>query len=59
MDKVSQPDIAYIVHQYARFLSAPKNEHAQSLRCLGRYLKGTKDKVTLLIPRTVKIWKHT
>jgi Reverse transcriptase (RNA-dependent DNA polymerase) len=44
LEKGSRSDIAYIVHQCARFVQEPKEEHGQALRWLGRYLKGTRDK---------------
>ena len=54
LDKGSRSDIAYITHQCARFTSEPKMEHAQALRWLGRYLKATRDKGTILRPREDK-----
>jgi hypothetical protein len=50
LEKGSRSDIAYIVHQCARFSIDPKMEHTEALRWLGRYLKGTKDKGTILKP---------
>ena len=52
LEKGSLPDVAYIIHQFARIKSAHNKDHAQALRWLIRYLKGTRDKVTLLIPKT-------
>ena len=49
-EKGSRPDIAYITHQCARFLSCPKKEHAEAIRWLARYLKGTRDKGMILQP---------
>jgi len=43
VDKGSWPDIAYAVHQCARFASDPKKEHGNAVKWLGRYLKATKD----------------
>ncbi len=50
LERGSRSDIAYIVHQCARFTANPKKEHAEALRWLGRYLKGTRDKGTILKP---------
>jgi hypothetical protein len=38
------------VHQCARFSTDPKVEHGEALRWLGRYLKHTRDKGTILKP---------
>jgi hypothetical protein len=38
LEKSSRSDIAYIIHQLARFSSDPKKEHGQALRWLGHYL---------------------
>ena len=43
-------DIACIVHQCARFSSSPKREHVEAVRWLGRYVKATRDKGTILRP---------
>ena len=43
LEKGTRPDIAYAVHQCARFTQSPKTEHGEALRWLGRYLKGTRD----------------
>jgi len=50
LDKGSRSEIAYITHQCARFSSCPKKEHGQAIRWLGRYLRGTRDKGTILGP---------
>jgi hypothetical protein len=44
LDKGSRSNIAYITHQCARFVSEPKEEHANALRWLAKYLKATRDK---------------
>ena len=31
LEKGSRPDIAYITHQFARFSSCPKKEHAEAV----------------------------
>ena len=50
LEKGSRSDIAYITHQCARFSSCPKEEHGKAIRWLARYLKGTRDKGTILPP---------
>jgi hypothetical protein len=50
LEKSTRSDIAYITHQCARFSTDPKQEHGQALRWLGRYLKKTRDKGTILRP---------
>jgi hypothetical protein len=50
LEKGSRSDIAYITHQCARFSTCPKKQHGEAIRWLGRYLKGTRDKGTILRP---------
>lgn len=50
LEKGSRSDIAYIVHQCARYVEDPKREHGDALRWLGRYLAATKDKGTIYRP---------
>ena len=40
----SRPDIAFAVHNLARFASDPKKEHGDAMKWLGRYLAKTQDK---------------
>ena len=54
LEKGSRPNIEYTVQKCTIFTPFPKKEHAQALRWLGRYLRGTQDKVKLLRPNTVK-----
>jgi Reverse transcriptase (RNA-dependent DNA polymerase) len=42
LEKSTRPDIAYAVHQCARFSSNPKVEHTQAIKMIARYLQGTK-----------------
>jgi ATP-binding cassette subfamily B (MDR/TAP) protein 1 len=51
LEKSTRPDIAYAVHQCARFVSDPKVEHGNAVKWLGRYLQGTKDKGIILSPQ--------
>ncbi len=48
LEKSTRSDIAYITHQLARFSAEPKKEHGQALRWLGRYLKATRTRGTIL-----------
>ena len=50
LEKGSRPDIAYISHQCARFSQDPRKPHADAIRWLGRYLKGTQTKGTIIRP---------
>ena len=50
LERGTRSDIAYITHQCARFLTNPRKEHGDAIRWLGRYLKGTQDKGTILKP---------
>ncbi len=50
LKKATRSDISFAVHQCARFVSEPKREHGEAVRWLARYLKGTKDKGTILKP---------
>ena len=50
LEKGSRPDIAYIVHQCARFSVLPKIEHAKAVRWLTKYLKNTKYNGMILQP---------
>lgn len=54
LEKGTRSDISYIVHQCARFTTDPKREHAQALRWLGRYLKATRNRGTILKPANGK-----
>ena len=50
LERGSRSDISYAVHQCARFCSDPKIEHGKAIRWLGRYLRLTRDKGTILRP---------
>lgn len=50
LEKSTRPDIAYAVHQCARFSEAPKESHANALKLIGRYLQGTKNKGIIMKP---------
>jgi hypothetical protein len=46
----SRPDIAFAVHQCARFSHNPKHSHAVAVKAIGRYLLRTRDKGLVLQP---------
>ena len=46
----SRPDIAFAVHQCARFSFCPKRSHEEAVKRIVRYLKGTKDKGLFFTP---------
>ena len=50
LERGSRSDIAYITHQCAQFSTDPRKEHGDALRWLGRYLKYTRDRGTILKP---------
>ena len=52
LEKSTRPDIAYAVHQCARFSSDPKQSHADAVKHIGRYLKGTPHKGLTIRPDT-------
>ena len=50
LEKTSRPDIAYAVHQCARFCENPKKEHAEAVEHLIKYLSGTANKGIYIQP---------
>jgi hypothetical protein len=46
----TRPDIAFAVHQCARYTFQPTNRHVTALKRIGRYLKGTQDKGLIMRP---------
>jgi hypothetical protein len=50
LEKSTRPDLAYSVHQCARFSSDPKASHAQAIKQIGRYLMANRDKGIILQP---------
>jgi hypothetical protein len=54
LEKSTRPEIAYAVHQCARFASNPKQSHANAVKYLCRYLMATKDKGLILRPDASK-----
>jgi hypothetical protein len=59
LEKSTCPDIAYAVHQVARFSADPKASHGKAVRTLCHYLTGTKDRGLVYIPdlsRKFEVW---
>lgn len=52
LEKNSRPDIAYAVHQLARFSSAPKISHREAAIYLIKYLHGTREMGLVFKPDT-------
>ena len=50
LEKSTRPEIAYAVHQCARFSSSPKQSHGEAVKRIGRYLLGTMDKGLIMKP---------
>jgi Reverse transcriptase (RNA-dependent DNA polymerase) len=50
LEKSTQPDISFVVHQLARFVTAPKESHGHAVKHLGQYLLGTRDMGIILSP---------
>jgi hypothetical protein len=51
VEKSTRLDLAYSVHQCARFSADPKDSHAKAVKRIGKYLLATKDKGLILNPR--------
>ena len=54
LEKGTRPDIAYAVHQIARFSANPKKSHGDAVIHLVKYLRATKDKGIILDPKREK-----
>jgi hypothetical protein len=54
LEKSIRPEIAYAVHQCARFLSNPRNSHSNAVKYLCCYLMSTKDMGLIMHPDTTK-----
>lgn len=50
LEKSTRPDIAFAVHQCARFQSNLKKTHGEAVKHIGRYLLGTKDRGLIYKP---------
>jgi hypothetical protein len=51
IEKSTRLDIAYAVHQCARFSADPRESHATAVKRIGKYLLATKDKGLILNPK--------
>jgi hypothetical protein len=54
LEKSTRADIAYSVHQCARFCENPKQSHAVAVKNIVRYLKATRDEGMILNPQQHK-----
>jgi len=52
LEKSTRPDIAYAVHQCARFSNDPKESHSAAVKRIGKYLVGTRKKGIILNPQS-------
>jgi hypothetical protein len=52
LEKSTRPEIAYAVHQCARFVENPTQLHGAAVKYIGRYLLSTRDKGIILKPST-------
>ena len=50
LEKSTRPDIAYAVHQCARFASNPRKSHGDAIIHLAKYLRNTQEKGLILSP---------
>ena len=50
LSNTTRPDLAFAVHQCARFTHCPRRTHELALKRIGRYLIGTKNKGLILNP---------
>jgi hypothetical protein len=50
LEKSTRPDIAYAVHQCARFSIDPREEHGKAVKAIGRYLLSTQDRGIIFKP---------
>ena len=47
---MTRPDIAYAVHQCARFMEQPMAAHGRAIKHIGRYLLGTRKQGLIFTP---------
>jgi Reverse transcriptase (RNA-dependent DNA polymerase) len=50
LERSTRPDIAYAVHQCARFSADTREEHTKAVKVIGRYLMSTADKGIICTP---------
>ena len=53
----TQPDIAYAVSYLARFMANPGHAHWEAVKCVIRYLKGTKDTELIVGKGSTLTWE--
>ena len=51
LEKSSRPELAYAVHQAARFSKSPKKSHTEHVHCIGQFLLGTRTEGIILDPK--------
>jgi len=51
LEESTRPDIAYAIHQCARFMSNPRESHKQALLRIGRYLMATTEAGIIFKPK--------
>jgi Reverse transcriptase (RNA-dependent DNA polymerase) len=51
LEKCTRPELAYAVHQCARFSENPKFSHSKAIKHIGRYLLGTRDQGMICTPK--------
>ena len=58
LEKSTRPDLAYAVHQCARFTADPRISHGKAVKRIVRYLMGTADKGIIMSPQqhSFKCW---
>ena len=59
LEKSTRPDIAYAVHQCARFCEEPKAEHIKAVEHLAKYLRETRNQGIILDPdptKSCEVW---
>jgi hypothetical protein len=56
LEKSTRPEIAYAVHQCARFTANPRKSHGEAVKRIGRYLLATKEKGIILQPSREKLF---
>ena len=54
----TRPDIAYAVSYLARFMANPGYRHWEAVKCVIRYLKGTKDAKLILGKGSTLMWEE-
>ena len=59
LEKATNPALAYINHQCARFVIGTKTEHAAAVRRIGRYIKNTLGKGIVFRPDKKRVSSST